>query len=262
MKIYHYTTLENLVLILKNKTIRFNRLDQMDDQCERNFFSPGLNWSPYTYVSCWTETPDENIPLWHMYSKGGTGIRIGLDKECIDWEKQILSGYNISDSIQHPSAKANQVSVSIQLRPITIYGIINTSQCYHPIKYRGISFHKEDVSIGANRTLVNRTLSGEEFQKYVAVYKDEKWAFQNEVRFILFAVPQIAKEKKMSFDEFQTIIANRTYNPITYIDLPLKKSVMDSMEIVLGPNVSEGTFILAKLLVNEYAPSTEIKKVY
>lgn len=43
MKIYHYTTLDNLTLILKNKTIRFKRLDQMDDPCERHFFSTGLN---------------------------------------------------------------------------------------------------------------------------------------------------------------------------------------------------------------------------
>lgn len=34
MKIYHYTSLENLALILKHKTIRFNRLDRMEDPCE------------------------------------------------------------------------------------------------------------------------------------------------------------------------------------------------------------------------------------
>ena len=30
-KIYHYTTIETLALILKHHTIRFNRLDQVDD---------------------------------------------------------------------------------------------------------------------------------------------------------------------------------------------------------------------------------------
>ena len=30
-KIYHYTSIETLALILKYKTIRFNRLDQVDD---------------------------------------------------------------------------------------------------------------------------------------------------------------------------------------------------------------------------------------
>jgi len=102
VKIYHYTSLENLVLILKNKTIRFNRLDRMDDNCERNFYCLGLNWSPYTYVSCWTESEEENIPLWHMYAKGGIGIRIGLDKECIDWEKVLIKCFLRTEQMSEP----------------------------------------------------------------------------------------------------------------------------------------------------------------
>lgn len=35
MKIYHYTSIETLALIIKNKTIRFNRLDFVDD-CEES----------------------------------------------------------------------------------------------------------------------------------------------------------------------------------------------------------------------------------
>lgn len=38
-KIYHYTSIENLALILKNKSIRFNRLDHVDDKEEANIIS-------------------------------------------------------------------------------------------------------------------------------------------------------------------------------------------------------------------------------
>ena len=31
MKLYHYTSVNTLYYILKNKTIRFNRLDKVDD---------------------------------------------------------------------------------------------------------------------------------------------------------------------------------------------------------------------------------------
>lgn len=34
MEIHHYTSIENLALILKNKTIRFTRLDKVDDSEE------------------------------------------------------------------------------------------------------------------------------------------------------------------------------------------------------------------------------------
>jgi len=33
--LYHYTSLETLALILKNRTIRFNSLDKMDDLQEK-----------------------------------------------------------------------------------------------------------------------------------------------------------------------------------------------------------------------------------
>ena len=34
MKIHHYTSIETLEMILKNKSIKFNRLDQVDDKAE------------------------------------------------------------------------------------------------------------------------------------------------------------------------------------------------------------------------------------
>ena len=49
--IHHYTNIEVLSLILKNRTLRFNRLDRVDDPEESNFISNGVNLGPYTFVS-------------------------------------------------------------------------------------------------------------------------------------------------------------------------------------------------------------------
>ena len=68
--IHHYTNLEVLALILKNRTLRFTRLDQVDDPEESNFISNGVNLGPYTFVSCWTECKEESIPMWKMYTRG------------------------------------------------------------------------------------------------------------------------------------------------------------------------------------------------
>ena len=79
-KIFHYTTIEILALILKHHTIRFNRLDQVDD-LEESIYTSGpinLNLSKYTYVSCWTKSEEENLALWKMYA-GFKGIRIAMD---------------------------------------------------------------------------------------------------------------------------------------------------------------------------------------
>ena len=44
MKIHHYTNLESLAMILKNRTIRFNRLDKVDDLEEGNAESLGVRF--------------------------------------------------------------------------------------------------------------------------------------------------------------------------------------------------------------------------
>ena len=81
MKIYHYTNLESLALILKNKTIRFNRLDKVDDIEEGNAESYGVRFCKYVFVSCWTENPIESIPLWKIYSGEFGGVRISVEQE-------------------------------------------------------------------------------------------------------------------------------------------------------------------------------------
>ncbi len=58
--IYHYTNIDVLALMLKNRTLRFNRLDHVDDPEESNFISNGVNLGPYTFVSCWTEAKEES----------------------------------------------------------------------------------------------------------------------------------------------------------------------------------------------------------
>lgn len=49
MKIYHYTNIEALALILKNQTIRFNRLDKVDDIEEGNAESWGVKFCKYVF---------------------------------------------------------------------------------------------------------------------------------------------------------------------------------------------------------------------
>ena len=80
MKLYHYTNLKTLALILKHRTLRFNRLDKVDD-LEENVKSNGLNLGQYIFVSCWTEDAEESIPLWRMYAGIENGVRICLDED-------------------------------------------------------------------------------------------------------------------------------------------------------------------------------------
>ena len=81
MRLYHYTTIDALALILKNKTIKFSRLDCVDDLEEGRVESSGIKLGKHFFASCWTENPEESIPLWKMYSGDSYGVRISLDKD-------------------------------------------------------------------------------------------------------------------------------------------------------------------------------------
>ena len=80
--LYHYTSLATFALILTTKSIKFNRLDLVDDPDE-SLFGYGdsdMKLNSSSFVSCWTEDKVENIALWKMYTDL-KGVRIGLDKD-------------------------------------------------------------------------------------------------------------------------------------------------------------------------------------
>ena len=81
MKLYHYTSIETLALILKNKTIRFSRLDRVDDPDEYSFKEDGITPAHYCFVSCWTKNSKENLPQWYMYGNSTHGVRIEIDSD-------------------------------------------------------------------------------------------------------------------------------------------------------------------------------------
>ena len=70
--LYHYTSLENLALILKNKTIKFNNLLYVDDMEEAETEDMGL-FGRFVYVSCWTMDSEESIPMWNLYTPNKIG---------------------------------------------------------------------------------------------------------------------------------------------------------------------------------------------
>lgn len=62
----HYTSINTLALILKNRKLRFSRIDKVDDLTE-SWHLPH-QFPSYYFVSCWTKDQKENIDLWNMYT--------------------------------------------------------------------------------------------------------------------------------------------------------------------------------------------------
>ncbi|MDE6695857.1 MAG: hypothetical protein K2K25_03165 [Muribaculaceae bacterium] len=257
MKIYHYTSIENLALILKHKTIRFNRLDMMEDPCEKTFLVNQLDWSPYTYVSCWTENPIENVPQWNFYT-GGKGVRIGIDKDFIDWEKQSIAFSAPARPRHHKSlSKDSSGTLSITLNPIRIYRPLSTDICYNKVMYFSDEEYSEfEKNIGRVKTYLE--IDEELMRKYIGVIRKDKWSFQDESRFVIYAVPYTSTDAVVSHNEFINLIRMVMPNKVTFIDVPIKPEKLKNIEVTLGPKMDEGQIILTKALLNKYVPDAKL----
>lgn len=71
-RVYHYTSIDTLALILRHRTIRFNRLDHADDIMEVDAL-PDPKLARALYIGSWTDDPDENLALWSMYGIASGG---------------------------------------------------------------------------------------------------------------------------------------------------------------------------------------------
>lgn len=77
--LYHYTSIESLAYILKNKTIKFNNLMNVDDPEEAETSDLG-KFGRHCLVSCWTDVSEDILPMWNMYTPDMRGVRIGMKK--------------------------------------------------------------------------------------------------------------------------------------------------------------------------------------
>lgn len=249
MRIYHYTNIETLALILKNRTIRFNRLDHVDDLEEGRVECSGIKLGQYIFVSCWTEDWEESIPLWRMYTEKGTGVRISLPKEMFK-----TYAYNDGDIISGVTMEGNVRTLMspkmFGMKNIFILPCFNEGVFYRKVQYvqNVKEAMKDAVKINTDGS-INFRLS-----KWGA-FKNSRWKFQNESRFVLTIYPkpaEISTGDELFALWLRSAIQNGVPNTIEYYDLELDANAINSMEITLCPNMSDGNKILVESLCSRY----------
>lgn len=251
MKLYHYTNIETLALILKNKTIRFNRLDQVDDLEEGNVECSGIKPGLYSFVSCWTENPEESIPLWRMYTDKGVGVRIGLDKDML---KKYT--YNNGDIIDGTPIQTD----GIVKKPISPDKLVTPNMFVLPNFNDGVFFRKiqyvDNVSEAIKNSVkrVNHRITQFNTSQW-SLYKNKRLEFQNESRFALTIFPKPAHLSVGNpiYSEWLISAMERTEPaPINYIDLDLDSDIFKKMDITLCPKMSEGHKAIVESLCHKY----------
>lgn len=262
MRIYHYTNLESLALILKNKTIRFNRLDKVDDLEEGNVESLGVKFCKYVFVSCWTETEEESIPLWKLYGGEYGGIRISL-------EQKMFKEYVVSDL-----KIGNMQSKGVVLSKIPPQDMINPAFYFIPIQdyendmfYRHVRYVDNITSFTKDAIRIDN-IHGDRGDMHVTTkifgyYKNIRWQFQDEVRFVLCALPinpmLEGGNPEISSIVMQSLLGNKSL-PFHYYDMSLKDDAFDNLEITLSPSATEAQKLIVQALIEKYAPNAKLKE--
>ena len=262
--LYHYTTISNLALILKNRTLRLNPLNQMDDLQETKN-KDIQNFGQFVYVSSWTDKKEEIIPMWKMYTKPQLGVRIGLPKNPF----QIID--NHTKEFRDPSENEIRVSQSKDTKgifPIIRMEDMIQNQCI--ISNSGLNQQLAQIKYSPDMNELEPqilSLDGNSGDLKILLsklgnVKNEYWSFQKEWRYIVRVLPlsiihslQNYAAEMMRFAH--NIITGQAKQPFPYIDLHISFHALEQMQIVLAPDMPEGNKILVESLVEKYNPKMQ-----
>ncbi len=241
--LYHYTTIESLALILNYKTMRFSSLETVDDLEEVEALDL-KDYGKYWFIACYTKTKNEQIPIWNMYSKNGSGVRIRFDN-------------NLFDNLENQTSAICYINK--ELDDIAKYDIEFENKPYN-VDYTTIEkkirskILKEEKSpiVDENMDYIvdengDRIIVIEETKDFscIGVCKRTCWNFQKEVRYRLHIEP---KDNQKLYNQQERL----PDLPIKYFDMPIKESILNNIVITLGYNINPGNRIIVEMLIQEY----------
>lgn len=249
-KLYHYTSLANLALILQAQKIRCRRLDLVDDLTEgRPADFPNL--AQYIFVSCWTDSNEESIPLWHMYSAGMHGVRISLPSRFL-CEHEYHSE-PAKDIYVEPGYKSVVAQEDFH-GPDYLFWLT-------PGKYPLYRIQYTDDPAELFPSIVDQTDRGTTLAiDKVGAFKRREWQFQHEWRIKLVAFPAAAPGGSHADPEYQQQmtplprILNQQMVSIYHYDLDIEPSALLKMKVTLGPKFHAGE----RLLLESYLKQNEL----
>lgn len=219
-KIFHYTSFDTFKKIIESGTVRFNSLTNVDD-AEEGYLQDTQSQAPYTFVSCWTKSDTESIPLWKMYVDSPFAIRIGISPDFL--KPELFKRHFIANTTN---------------RNAYVFLIRRGGD-------RGAEFLSKVEYKDQPRLQMFENYRGILTKDYIESYgltKSTFWQFQEEVRFIVQAVP-VSRIRPRPNTPIYTIcqdsIINNDHTDIKFIDIQYDMELMLTAEIMLGPSTTK-----------------------
>ena len=242
-KLFHYTSINTLALILSSKKIKFNRLDKVNDTTEA-MPSDYHTMAKYYFVSCWTENEEENLAMWNMYTPQMRGVRIELSLPIFNsYASDVMNNLLIPED-KLIDEKRKVFSNGGKNEPIKI---VYTNQTV-----------KLNPEIRINPNGINTDL--------LCRHKREIWKMEEEYRYIINFVPFNSKvnssnylDKDNDLIEVGFTLIEADISPSFNCEyIKITKKSFSSMKILLSPKIIDGDYEIIQSLVEKYNPDAEV----
>lgn len=243
--LYHYTTVDTLKLILKNKTFRFTSLEFVDDLEEAETEDFG-NLGRFCYVSCWTENSEESISMWKEYTDPKQGIRIKLPKYIFETEHNIGFSDKQMQQMNMPMLKSRN------LYPLEYTKGVAEIEWENKVKFMPQIVKLSPVTYTQDPELLHTSVYSETDSnitletKLIGKFKSTIWRYQKEWRYHLFTLPlgmfTIAQNtlNGIAVDPATILKSMKEKNiDYKYFDIPFNTDYLNGIEIVMSPQIEE-----------------------
>ena len=260
-RLYHYTTVESLALILKNRTLRLNPLNKMDDLQEAKSRSR-QDYGQFVFVSPWTAMKEESIPMWKMYSSMTAGVRISLPPcpfQIFDLTQNTFRDPTLQEreEMYETEALYPVINVLNELKDGYLSVATNIGQQLCKVEYTDDDekICPQIEAIDASQVHINLGEMG--------VYKSDIWKFQSEYRYRILSVPC----KILGGNGIQNWIATvnsmvqfgRVKSQRQYIDLHLAENMLEQLVVTTSPDISESNKIIIESLMKQFCPKGSVE---
>ena len=253
--LYHYTTIETLEMILSNRTIKFNSLDNLDD-LDEGISQDATPYRRFIYISCWTADARESIPMWKSYATMDKGVRVKMRQYPFKlYDLRQLAGIvEGAETVGEESRYALKDLVTMFREPYS-FNILSTKDFLFEVEYT------DDPAILypilTEHDVDSFTISHGKIGKH----KNPHWDFLKEWRYLITVMPvnfnQLGSPEKLS--QMVRDMLDPTYQPPSiFFTLDIDDAAFNEMEIVLSPNMSEEDKRYVYALKEQYNPSLTI----
>ena len=249
--LYHYTSVDTLLKVLTTTSIRFKRLDLMNDPLE-GLLEKFQNTRKFVFSSSWSAQSMDEIPMWKMYNNH-KGIRLKMPIDLFDHEKNMVVSKIGRSNNYLINTKLDRIYSAYKSGFVFKEGqdkrAFEFSKVYGPTKIEYTS-NQDQIY----KDIVRKDFKIVDFDFYeidlnlIGQKKIDYWSFEKEYRFRLFlgdAIMIAGSENVLTNIHKEYPIA------FEYVDVSFRKQALEDIEIILGPLTTDEDKIQIELKLIE-----------